>query len=234
MTLSYEQVKFFDSRKEILRSRLDIHSLELGTLTPKQYRVVAGRSKQGGELLSRQIQKVFDEFDAVSRLHGELDCITIPILSRTLLEGAAARMIFDEFERNAAVSPSNICFEISSDVLFEDIERVKERFRELRGLSIKIAISELGDEFCPIFRLSVLPYDYGFADGYSLKMLDGGEETARSLPECVHAMGARVFAPGISENAVTAAKNAGYDGYSLDTAPAALGEEVNRDEEQRQ
>ncbi len=233
LTLSYEKINYFESRKVILRSKLNINSLELGTLTPKQYRVVAGRGKQGGELLRRQIQKIFEEYATISARIHTLDSITLPILSRTLLEGAAAGIIFDEFEKNATVPPANICVELSSDLLFEDIERVRARIDELRGLSIKIAICELGDEFCPMLRLKDISFDHAFADEYALSMLSGDDEAAaRALTEHVHILGKKVFAPEIGDELLLAAKNAGYDGYSLDKAlidPASSGE-VSADE----
>ncbi len=229
LTLSYEKVTLFESKKVILRSRLNINSLELGTLTPKQYKVVAGRSKQGGELLQRQMQKVFEEFPKAKKKHSELECITIPILSRTLLEGAAAKIIFEEFERNATVPPSFICFEISSDVLYEDMESVKARFSELYDLKIRIAISELGDEFCPIFRLSNLTYDYAFADAYALKELCEDNDIAKGLPEHVHTNRAKAIAPELKEGEESFAKSAGYDGFSLDTDREKV-EEVKGDE----
>ncbi len=211
LALSYERIELFTSRKIMLRSVLNINSLELGRLTPKEYRVVAGRSKQGGELLTRQIQKVFDEFSSlIKAVDKEIECVTIPILSRTLLEGDASRRIFDEFERNAIVSPERICFELSSDLLFEDINSIKSRFSELRDLNVKIAISELGDEFCPVFRLKGLPFDYAFADKYITEDING--EAAAGLPDIVHMYGGRVIAPGISEDAAEAVRKLKYDG----------------------
>ncbi len=231
LTLSYETVRFFERSKVILRSVLEINSLELGRLFPKQYKVVAGRSKQGNELFARQLEKVFEAYAPVSQRVKNLDCITLPVLSRTLLEGAAAEILFHEFRTNAVVPPASLCVEISSDVLFEDIESVKARFSELRDLGIKIALTELGDEFCPIFRLRELSFDIAFADTYSLDLLRRDDESARGLPEYVHLLGAKVFAPEIKEEEKQSAKNAAYDGYSLAGATTSFDEEVSDDEE---
>ncbi len=232
IVLSYEKIEFFDSEKIILRSLLDINSLELGKLTPREYRVVAGRSKQGGELLSRQIQKVFDAYPKISAKFPDLNCVTIPILPRTLLEGVAASIIFEEFERNAVVPPDYICFEISSDVLFEEMASLKERFAELRDLNVKIAISDLGDEFCPIFRLRELPFDFAFADEYSLKLLESEDESSKGLSELSHLFGAKVFATGIKAEQEKAAKLAGYDGFSISESLISLDEEEAEDTEE--
>ncbi len=229
--LSFEVVEYINSNKVILRSILNINSLELGRLTPAEYRVVAGRSKQGGELLARQIEKVFDAFPLIYEKYPTLECITIPILSRTLLEGAAASIIFEEFEKNASVSPSYIAFEISSDVLFEEMSSLSERFGEIRDLNVRIAVSELGDEFCPVFRLRELPYDFAFADKYSLELLEGDDERAKGLPSVVHLDRAKLFAVGIPTGHEKFAKHGEYDGYSTPESFITLGytEEVSCD-----
>ncbi len=236
LELTFEKVSFYDSKKVILRSILTVNSLELGKLTPTQYRVVAGRGKQGGALLGRQVQKVFEAYPALVERFGEIDCITIPILSRTLMEGFAASIIFEEFERNATVPPDQICFELSSDLLFEGMESVKERFDELRDLKTKLAICELGDEFCPIFRLRELaPFDLAFADPYSFAGRDAEDESVKGLPEYIHMLGARVIAPGVSEEDFPRLRAAGYDGCSLAEDVIDLNapkEEVTVDEEQ--
>ncbi len=235
LELSFERVSFYGSKKTILRSILEINSLELGRLTPKQYKVVAGRGKQGGELLARQISKVFESYQMLSDSFGNIECVTVPILSRTLMEGMAASIIFEEFEKNASLSPQKICFELSADLLFEDIGSVKARLSELRDLNVKLAINELGDEFCPIFRLrEYAPFDYAIADKYALM---GGEddETLRGLPEIVHMLGAKAIAPEIVEEDKQKIKNAGYDAYSIEDDLIDLTpdeEEVELDEEQ--
>ncbi len=232
LTLSYETVRFFEQRKTLLRSSLVINSLELGKLYPKQYIVVAGRSKQGHELFARQTEKIFEEYSKLLSGMEDLDCVTVPVLSRTLLEGAAADILFEEFRKNAVMPPKMFCVEISSDVLFEDMESVKKRFSELYDLGIKIAINELGDEFCPIFRLKNLSFDYAFADSYSLGMLKDEDELSRGLPEYVHMLGAKVISPEIADAEVQMAKRAGYDGYSLAGQITPFKEEVSADEEQ--
>ncbi len=215
LELAYEMVQGFESQKVILRSLLNINSLELGRLAPKQYRVVAGRGKQGADLLTRQIEKVFEAYEELAKRFPTLDCVTVPVLPRTLMEGAATR-IFSEFERNAVMPPTYICLEISADVLFEDIESVKQRLKELKDLNVKIAFYDLGDEFCPILRLKELPFDLAFADRYALCSLGDESEAARALAEQVHLYGAKLYAPLIEQDKISAVRLAGYDGYSFE------------------
>ncbi len=235
LALTYEEVLYFGSKKRIVRSMLEINSLELGKLRPKQYKVVAGRGKQGGELLRRQLAKVLEAFpDICATFDNNVDCVTIPILSRTLFEGTAAKIIFEEFEKNASVSPSFICFEVSSDILFEEADKTKARIDELRDLGVKLAMCEVGDEFFPIFRLKSLPLEYAFADGFATDNFDPDDESSRVLPELTHLLGIKLFAPHITEGEAPGVRKAGYDGYSLDIPPieAASRKEVDSNEEQ--
>ena len=39
-------------------------------------------------------------------------------------------------------------------------------------MGVRIAICEVGDEFCPVFRLAELPFDYAFVDDYATNSLD--------------------------------------------------------------
>ncbi len=234
LSLTYEKVGYFDSKRVIARSMLEVNSLELGKLTPQQYKVVAGRSKLGGELLRCQLVKVIEGFSQLAESFGGLECVTIPILSRTFLDGSAEKIIFEEFEKNPTVSPAFICFELSSDILFEDADKVKARLNELRDLGIKLAICEVGDEYFPIFRLKGLPFEYAFADSLPFGELEADDETVGGLPEFLHLLGMKVFAPRIAEEKADLLKQAGYNGYSSHAPPIELmeREEVDAYEEE--
>ena len=83
-------------------------------------------------------------------------------------------------------------------MLYEDMEEMRIRIDELSHLGVKVAISEVGDEYCPIFRLSGVKLDYAFLDEYAVKSLstDERERVAGNIIKYLHSLGAKVIAPG--------------------------------------
>jgi EAL domain-containing protein (putative c-di-GMP-specific phosphodiesterase class I) len=111
-------------------------------------------------------------------------------------------------------------------MLYEDLDVASEKIDELRLLGVKVAIFEVGDRFCPVFRLSELKFDYAFMDSYSTESL-GGDSAARiagSLVNYLHHLGALVIAPSLdSQEIIESAKLIGADGYTVDLKPYAEG-----------
>ena len=108
--------------------------------------------------------------------------------------------------------------EINYETVYHN--RLKKKINELRALGVKVAICEVGDEFCPVFRLSEIKFDYAFMDVYSTSSLDGedAERIAGSLVKYLHYLDAKVIAPGLdSEAKIAGAKGVGADGYTEDT-----------------
>ena len=129
-------------------------------------------------------------------------------------------MLVDVISLYPDVPIGRICIELSADILYEDIKAASEKINELRALGVKVAICEVGDEFCPVFRLSEIKFDYAFMDVYSTSSLDGedAERIAGSLVKYLHYLDAKVIAPGLdSEAKIAGAKSVGADGYTEDT-----------------
>ena len=127
-------------------------------------------------------------------------------------------MLFDALTLYPEVPPATVCIELSADILYEDIADARQRVKELRDLGVKIAICEVGDEFCPVFRLAELAFDYAFIDEYATSSLDREdcERVAGSLVKYLHFLDVKVIAPLLeTEDQITGAKNAGCDGYTL-------------------
>ena len=110
-----------------------------------------------------------------------------------------------------------MCIELSADILYEDLAAASEKINELRSLGVKVAICEVGDQFCPVFRLSEIKFDYAFMDSYSTESLDkeSCERIAGSLVKYLHYLDAKVVAPGLdAEEKILGAKSVGVDGYT--------------------
>jgi EAL domain-containing protein (putative c-di-GMP-specific phosphodiesterase class I) len=217
ITLLHDTVCFFDEAPEMKRSFLQINSLELGTLTYRQYRFVARRTKQGEALVRRHLHGVLR---AIPQLLQErrLSTVCVPAYARTLQSGKLAELLFEAFTLFPHVDPGMVCVEISADILFEDVELARERIAELHTLGVKVAIGELGDEFCPIFRLTSFQFEYVFLDSYAIEHLldDNAEQGVGALVAYLHTLQARVIAPELTDAAqVDRARALGCDGYTL-------------------
>ena len=217
ITLLHDTVCFFDEAPEMKRSFLQINSLELGTLTYRQYRFVARRTKLGEALARRHLHGVLRAIPQMLQ-ERRLSMVCVPVYARTLQSGKLAELLFEAFTLFPQVDPNMVCVEISADILFEDVALAHERIAELHSLGVKVAIGELGDEFCPIFRLSSFQFEYAFLDSYAIEHLldDHAEQGVGALIAYLHALQVRVIAPELTDAAqVDRARELGCDGYTL-------------------
>ena len=220
ITVDFSQVRFFDSDKRIVRSFLTVNSLELGVLGYAQYRFVARRTKVGNHLVRRHLQKLFRLMPRLVESHPEIECFTIPVYARLLAESELALMLVDMISLYPEIPMNKICVELSADILYEDLEAVSVKINELRELGVKVAICEIGDMFCPVFRLAEIKFDYAFMDCYSTASLDKDEREriAGSLVKYLHYLDIPVIAPGLdSQEKIAGAKSVGADGYTTDS-----------------
>ena len=219
IVLGFSEVRFFESEKRIFRSFLTVNSLDLGVLTYQQYRFVARRTKVGNHMVHRHIQKLFRRIPLLLEENPDIELFTIPVYARLLNESELATMLVDMIALYPEVPVGKICIELSADILYEDLTEAAEKINELRQLGVKIAVLEVGDQFCPVFRLSEINFDYAFMDSYSTSSLDKDscERIAGSLIGYLHHLGAKVVAPGLdSEEKIKGARRIGAEAYSTD------------------
>ena len=220
ITLDFSEVHFFESNSKIVRSFITVNSLDLGVLGYPQYRFVARRTKVGNQLVHRHLQKLFRRIPDLLEKNPEITCFTVPVYARLLNDSELAAMLIDMISVYPEVPISKICIELSADILYEDLTSASEKINELRSLGAKVAICEVGDQFCPVFRLSEIKFDYAFMDSYSTASLDGesADRVAGSLVKYLHYLDAKVIAPGLdSDEKIAGAKQVGVDGYTTDT-----------------
>ena len=227
IVLDFALVEFFEKKEKILRSFLTVNSLDLGVLTYRQYRFVARRTRQGNHLVRRHLQKLFRIIPALQEQRPEISAFTVPVYARLLKDGELAGMLVDFISLYPEVPASKICIELSADILYEDVAAARERIEELREMGVKIAICEVGDEFCPVFRLAEIPFDYAFIDEFATASLDreDSDRVAGSLVKYLHYLRVPVIAPGLdTEEKIACAKRVGCDGYTLFEGEAVFAE----------
>ena len=234
ITLDFSEVKFFESGARIVRSFLTVNSLDLGVLGYAQYRFVARRTKLAGQLVRRHLEKLFRRIPELLSERAETLCFTVPVYARLLMDGELAAMLVDMISLYPEVPAAKVCVELSADILYEDLKLAAEKIDELRGLGVKVAICEVGDEFCPVFRLSEIKFDYAVMDSYSTASLDtdSAERIAGSLVSYIHHLHGKVIAPGLdTEGKIASAKLIGADGYTVDKILEAYAEGGESDED---
>ena len=226
ITLGFSNVQFFNTDERVVRTALIVNSLDLGVLEYAQYRFVARRTKVGNQLVRRHLEKLFRRIPELLSEHPEIKCFTVPVYARLLSESELAAMLVDMISLYPEVPPSKICIELSADLLYEDLAAAAEKIDELCALGVSVAISEVGDQFCPVFRLSEIKFDYAFMDAYSTAYLGGAEQdrVAGSLVKYLHYLDVKVIAPGLeSEAAIKGAAEVGADGYTTDKINGDVG-----------
>lgn len=217
ISLEFFPVVFFNSDEKLLRSTMTVNSLDLGALGSDQYRFVARRSGIGAQLVRRHLLKLFRELSVMVAIDPDIAAVTVPVYARLLFDDTLVNDLLELQSLYYEVAPKKICIELSADILYEDLAVAKEKIDEIRSLGYSVAISEVGDRFCPVFRLSELDFDYAFMDAYSVRTLgdDSAERIAGSLAEYLHRLDVKVIAPGLDTgDKIEAARRIGADGYT--------------------
>ena len=216
IVLDAQRVKTFSDEIEGVRTSLIVKSLSVGTLTANEYRFVARRTVQANGLVERNIEKVFYFFPTLKKEHEGAKFFTISVYARTLLGGELMRMLTEQMKKYPFVDTSKICLEMSADILFENLPEYKKEIDNLRNLGFKIALCEVGSEFCPLLRLNEIPYDIVFLDEYAQKSLqDDREQEIQGLMNIITARITRVYGSCVSEEQIPYLEKIGADGYTF-------------------
>ena len=233
LTFDYQNVVFFGKETGILRTTMVLHSPDVGTLTYREYRFVARRTRPGLHMVKRHVEKLLRLIPKVTEQYPNIECFTVPVFPRMIRDGELIRILYDAFAMSPAVHPSQVCIEVSADILYEDTETVRARLEEIRELGVKVAINEVGDEYCPFFKLSSLPFDMIFLDGYATDILESyeAEQVMGGLIQYLKSFGVPVIAPELETDAqLAAAKLLECDGYSLSPTATIYEDETEEEE----
>ena len=235
LTFDYQNVVFFGKETGILRTTMVLHSPDVGTLTYREYRYVARRTRPGLHMVKRHVEKLLRLIPKVTEQYPNIECFTVPVFPRMIRDGELIRILYDAFAMSPAVHPSQVCIEVSADILYEDTETVKARLEEIRELGVKVAINEVGDEYCPFFKLSSLPFDMIFLDGYATDILDSSEaeQVMGGLVQYLKSFGVPVIAPELeTDTQLATAKLLECSGYSLSPTATIYEDETEEEEEE--
>ena len=216
IVIELNDVVFFESSERLSRTFLTINSLDLGVIGYPQYRFVAHRTKQAYQLTERHLTKLMRIIPTLVVERPEISCYVVPVYARLLKSGELVDILLKALALYPEAYAGRVCIELSCDVLFEDLDEVRAAIEQIRSMGFKTAISEIGDTFCPVFRVAELPLDYVFLDPSVITRLtadDAGERVVGSFISYLKELGTLVFAPDAYDEATTAAlRRVGCDG----------------------
>ena len=234
IVIEIQEAHHFESREKLARTFLTINSLDLGVLTYRQYRFVARRTKQSAQLTDRHVQKLFRRLPELLEDRADISCYIIPVYARLVKDGELIDILLRAMSIYPDAYPGRVCIEISADILYEDIDGVKERIQQLRNMGFRIAISEVGDRFCPIFSLAEIPFDYAFLDEAVMAKLaePDGDRVVGSIVNYLKSLDVKVFAPDVSDpDLLFDLKRVGCDGYTKTWLDEAEEDETSTEDE---
>ncbi len=225
LVFDFEEVRIFGSAKKLLRSFLVVNSLELGVLTMKQYRFVARRTAVGDAMVERHIHKLFYKLPDLMASMPEVELFTVPVYPRMLKNKSISDIIMKELAKFPAVDLSRFALEISSDILYEELDELVPELERCHELGVKLIVSEVGDPFCPVLRLKKLPFDMAFLDTAALHLSEDDPALPGSLVFMLKSLNLTPYATELcDEGLIPLAESIGCAGYSItaDRDAAAL------------
>lgn len=217
VVLDAQRVVNFSNETEGIRTSLVIKSLELGVLTANQYRIVARRTEQGSRLVERNIEKLFYFYQALKKEFASAKFFTVSVYARALLNGVLLQMLEGFFRQYPYVDAGTICLELSADILFEDIFTYKKELDKVKQLGVKIALCEVGQEFCPLLRLGEIDYDLVFLDDYFISSLNDESKTneINGVMSIINNRPTKIYASCVAQEIVPLLETIDADGYTF-------------------
>ena len=217
IVLDMQRVIDFSGEIKGVRTSLVVKSLSLGTLTANEYRYVARRTVQGSKLVERNVEKLFCFYDEIKAENAGAEFYSISVYARSLLDGQLYGVLTEYFKKHPNVEPEKICLELSADILFEDITEYKKQIEIIKQLGVKIALCEVGDEFCPFYRISEINADVVFLDGYTISCLNDEKKELQVLGamNIITACPIQVYCSCVKQEDLPLIERLGVDGYTL-------------------
>lgn len=215
--LDAQRVKNYQGELEGVRTSLVIKSLALGTLTANEYRFVARRTVQANGLVERNLEKLFHFYEDLKAEHEGAQFFTVSVYARTLLGGELKNMLLAELVKHPNVDTTKIVLEMSADILFENMEEFGKELASIKELGFKIALCEVGSEFCPVLRLNEIPYDIVFLDGYVPNSIEtyGREQEMQALMNIITTHPVKIYGSCVTAEQIPLLEKLGTDGYTV-------------------
>ncbi len=206
------------------RAKLQINSLDLGTLTAKEYQVTADRTKRAILLAGRALTYAFRAIEEKLAQAQEFEWISVRCPDTMLVKTDFAKTLDRLCEEKTELC-EKLCLEFSPAILYNADEKVKESLLQAKARGAKILLDSFGDAYCPAMKLAEFPFDYVVMHPVLVEMLQDPQryKVAQSLLAYVKVLGMQVIAPETDcEEVVSACERAGCAGYTVASSSEPL------------
>ncbi|NLN54937.1 MAG: EAL domain-containing protein [Clostridiales bacterium] len=142
------------------RTIRQINSVQLGVLRPSQYRIVCDRTRQSVRLALSDLEAAIKLAKQMESDEVEFSWISVYLPIKMLKRKnhlSSLENLVKEYNK-----PQKICLELSSDILFEDLDNLQPLLNDIKLLGFKIGLSAFGGDFCPMSRMYGLNADICF------------------------------------------------------------------------
>lgn len=176
-----------------VRGVLRVNSVEYGALLPSQYSEAANRSGLSARLtlwsLERAVATVA-EWRAAGKPYRYLS-IAVPT---DLLQDDRLERTLHRLARESKICMDRICLEFPGDVLTMEHTACASALERFKQIGVRLSVCGIGGAYCPLMRLTGLPFDTVVADAEVTKALQRGDkETVHGLVAFVRALGCELL-----------------------------------------
>ena len=179
------------------QSQMRLNSPLIGTMLPDFYRTTAENSDQCVELFKLgmvQLLRSMKAFEEKGTLPRHIS-IYMPV---RYLKDENSAVDISRMCKRFETDPDNICFEVSSDILFENDGTASAILSSLSAEGFHFMLSDFGIAGSPVFSIAEFPIDYVILDK-SVCLLAGKNERQniciKSLVGLASQLGAEVIVP---------------------------------------
>ena len=148
------------------------------------------------KFIERHVHKLFYHLPELMKQFPNADCFTIPVFPRLLKRRLITNIIYNEYMKSPPFPLEKICVEISSDILYEELDGIKEELHNLKKL----------------------PFDMAFLDAAALKLGEDEDDTAlsESLVNLLRSINLTPYACSLEDaDGAKVAEEIGCEGYSI-------------------
>ena len=180
------------------RTETVLNSTISGTLTPDDYRFTSDKSKRGILLSDRTLESVCEAIDAMpegdrSIKWISLSCPVSMITNTDLIETLDKTFGGDKEKRK------KLMLEFPATILYKEDEIIRQTLLDMKLIGVKSALVGYGNEYCPMLRLSSLPFDYVILDERVRELMKSDQKAAETLISFARNLRVDVVATGIED-----------------------------------
>lgn len=179
------------------QSQMRLNSPLMGTMLPDFYRTTAENSGQCVELFQLGMVQLLRSMKAFEEKGTLPRHISIYMPVRYLLNENSAGDIVKMCTR-FEVDPDNVCFEVSSDLLFEKGGTAPAVVSALSAEGFHFMLADFGSAGSPLFEIAEFPFDYVILDRavcLSVGKSERKNTCIKSLTGLASQLGAEVIVP---------------------------------------